>query len=213
MTTTDSGLREGVLYDMLGRFEHKDAREATVRQLMRRYGVDLAQAARVESLALRLYREALGDAADAQDAQMLSWAARLHEVGLSIAYRGYHKHSAYIAEHADMPGFSRSDQLHLGLLLIAQRGGLGKLFPLVRRASDWLLILCLRLAVLLHRGRSDLALPHLRIRQRPQGWGLEVDAAWCAANALTQANLEAEQAGWETGPFPLRIKRLRLDHQ
>ena len=213
MTTTDSGLREGVLYDMLGRFEHKDAREATVRQLMRRYGVDLAQAARVESLALRLYREALGDRADAQDAQMLSWAARLHEVGLSIAYSGYHKHSAYIAEHADMPGFSRSDQLHLGLLLIAQRGGLGKLFPLVRRASDWLLILCLRLAVLLHRGRSDLALPHLRIRQRPQGWGLEVDAAWCAANALTQANLEAEQTGWDSGPFPLRIKRLRLDRE
>jgi exopolyphosphatase/guanosine-5'-triphosphate,3'-diphosphate pyrophosphatase len=211
MATTDSGLREGVLYDMLGRFEHKDAREATVRQLMRRYHVDLAQAARVESLALQLYREALADQADEADAQMLSWAARLHELGLSIAYTGYHKHSAYIVEHADMPGFSRSDQLHLGLLLVAQRGGLAKLFPLTRRAADWLLILCLRLAVLFHRGRADLEMPHLRIRPRPHGWGLELDAAWCAANTLTQANLETEQAGWETGPFPLRIKRLRME--
>lgn len=211
MSTTDSGLREGVLYDMLGRFEHKDAREATVRQLMRRYQVDPAQAARVESMALQLYREALGKEADEADAQMLSWAARLHELGLTIAYSGYHKHSAYIVEHADMPGFSRSDQLHLGLLLLAQRGGLPKLFPLVRRASDWLLILCLRLAVLFHRGRTDLELPHLRIRPRPLGWSVELDAAWCAGNALTQANLEAEQAGWESGPFPLRIKRLRFE--
>jgi exopolyphosphatase/guanosine-5'-triphosphate,3'-diphosphate pyrophosphatase len=209
MQTTESGLREGVLHDMLGRFEHKDAREATVRQLMRRYHVDIAQADRVESLALKLFREALGPAAKPADLQVLSWTARLHEVGLSIAYSGYHKHSAYIAQHADMPGFSRGDQLRLALLLLAQRGGLAKLLPLVRRPADWLLILCLRLSVLFHRGRADLALPHLRIAARPQGWVLELDAEWCAANALTQANLEAEQAAWEGGPFPIRIKHLR----
>lgn len=211
MNTTDTGLREGVLYDMLGRFEHRDARESTVRQLMRRYHIDLAQSARVESLALQLYREVRGDQADDTEMQLLSWAARLHEMGLTIAYSGYHKHSAYMVEHADMPGFSRSDQLHLALLLLAQRGGLAKLFPLVKRDSDWLLILCLRLAVLLHRGRADLDLPHLSIRARPDGWGVELDAAWCEANALTEANLEAEQAGWEPGPRALRIKRVRFE--
>lgn len=210
MMTTDSGLREGVLYDLLGRFEHRDAREATVRQLMRRYQVDLAQARRVESLALQLYREVRGDQADETEQQLLSWAASLHELGLSIAYSGYHKHSAYVVEHADMPGFSRSDQAHLALLLLAQRGGFAKLFPLVRRSGDWLLILCLRLSVLFHRGRVDLALPHLRIRARPEGWIVELDAEWCAANALTQANLESEQAGWVGSPHPLRIKRLRF---
>ncbi|MDE3011486.1 MAG: exopolyphosphatase [Pseudomonadota bacterium] len=211
MTTTDSGLREGVLYDMLGRFEHKDAREATVRQMMRRYHVDLAQAARVESLALQLYREVRGDGADETELQFLSWAARLHEMGLSIAYSGYHKHSSYIVEHADMPGFSRSDQLQMALLLLAQRGGMPKVFPLVKRDSDWLLILCLRLAVLFHRGRADLTLPHLCIRARPEGWSVELDAAWCQANALTQANLESEQDGWSGGPKVLRIKRLRFE--
>ena len=213
MQTTESGLREGVLYDMLGRFEHKDAREATVRQLQRRYQIDLAQAGRVETLALLLYREAAGRDVDEGDLQVLSWSARLHELGLSIAYNGFHKHSAYIAQHADIPGFSRSEQNHLALLLLAQRGGIGKLVPLVRRPSDWLLILCLRLAVLFHRGRADLAMPHLSIRPRPQGWTLELDSEWCAANALTQANLEAEQAVWEGGPFPIRIKQLRLDQR
>ncbi len=209
MNTTDSGLREGVLYDMLGRFEHKDAREATVRQLMRRYHVDAPQASRVEALALKLYREAVGDDLDDTDLQRLAWAARLHEMGLSIAYSGYHKHSAYIAQNADMPGFSRSEQQQLSLLLFAQRGGIAKLLPAVRRTADWLLILCLRLAVLFHRGRSDLDLAHVRVRARPGEWLLEIDGDWCAANALTQANLEAEQQGWAAGPFPLRIKHPR----
>ena len=209
MATTESGLREGVLYDMLGRFEHKDARAATVRQMMRRYHVDLAQAQRVQGLAVQLYREALGAAVDENDQQRLSWAASLHEVGLSIAYSGYHKHSAYIVQNADMPGFSRSDQQQLALLLLAQRGGLGKLSGLVRQPADWLLILCLRLAALLHRGRAGLDLPHLRIRAREQAWVLELDADWCAANTLSQANLEAEQQGWASGPFGFRIKKIR----
>ena len=209
MQTTESGLREGVLYDMLGRFEHKDAREATVRQLMRRYHVDPRQASRVESLALQLHREAGEGEPDEADQQILSWAARLHELGLSIAYSGYHKHSAYIVQNGDMPGFSRSDQNHLALLLLSQRGGLAKVVPLVKRSQDWLMILCLRLAVLFHRGRSSLQLPHLRLRTRPQGWQLELEADWCAANALTQANLEAEEEGWGSAPFPLRIKQLR----
>jgi exopolyphosphatase/guanosine-5'-triphosphate,3'-diphosphate pyrophosphatase len=209
MQTTDSGLREGVLYDMLGRFEHKDARDATVRQQMRRYHVDLSQATRVESLALQLYEEATEHGAQDADRHLLIWAARLHEIGLSIAYSGYHKHSAYMVQHADMPGFSRGDQNHLALLLLAQRGGLGKVVPYVARKEDWLLILCLRLAILFLRGRSDLVLPHLRIRERAQGWVVEIDPDWITTNTLTLANLEAEQAVWESSPFSIRIKHLK----
>jgi len=44
-----------VLYDLLGRVQHKDMREATVAQFMRRYHVDTAQAERVRALALTIY--------------------------------------------------------------------------------------------------------------------------------------------------------------
>ena len=88
---------------------------------------------------------------------------------------------------------------------------MAKLLSFVTRNEDWLLILCLRLAVLFHRGRADLTLPHLRIRGRAQGWVVEIDADWNAANTLTQANLEAEQAAWESAPFSLRIKQLRVE--
>src|SRR5579859_5495938 len=51
MRIADGAMREGLLYDMLGRFTDEDARERTVRAMQKRYHVDLAQAERVESTA------------------------------------------------------------------------------------------------------------------------------------------------------------------
>jgi len=61
------------------------------------------------------------------DERFLDWAARLHEIGLSVSHGGFHRHSGYILENADMPGFSRTDQARLALLARAQRGALLKL--------------------------------------------------------------------------------------
>lgn len=209
MATTDCGLREGVLHDLLGRFEHRDMREATVRQMMRRYHIDLAQAARVRTLAEQLLREAWGGEPGEEVLHPLDWAAQLHEIGLSIAYSGYHKHSAYIARHADMPGFSRGDQQQLASLLLAQRGGLAKVGLAAQPPATWLAVLCLRLAVLFHRGRTGIDLPHLRLCRSGQHWRLEVDAAWLEANALTHANLQAEVEEWQAGPVQLVIQPVR----
>src|ERR671929_1855937 len=57
MKVSEGALRHGVLYDLLGRVEHRDMREATVAQFMRRYHVDVAQAERVRKLALTMYDE------------------------------------------------------------------------------------------------------------------------------------------------------------
>ena len=53
MAVSGSALRHGVLYDLLGRVEHRDMRGTTVAQFMRRYHVDAPQAERVRQLALR----------------------------------------------------------------------------------------------------------------------------------------------------------------
>src|SRR5919198_3424803 len=87
MKVSEGALRHGVLYDLLGRVEHRDMREVTVAQFMRRYHVDAAQAERVRTLALSIY-DALTPGADRDDDAdrlLLEWAARLAEVGLSIA--------------------------------------------------------------------------------------------------------------------------------
>src|SRR5438477_825159 len=108
MKVSEGALRHGVLYDLLGRVEHRDMREVTVAQFVRRYHVDNAHAERLKNLALTLY-DALAPGADRDedaDRQLLDWSARLADIGLSIEHAQYHKHSAYALSHADMPGFS-----------------------------------------------------------------------------------------------------------
>lgn len=162
METTDAALRLGVMYDLLGRTQHQDMRAVTVEQFVRRYGVDRAQAERVGRLAIALYRQLPVAGEDADDGReddeaLLSWAASLHEMGLSISHSAYHKHSAYIGSNADMPGFSRPDQARLAELLLGHVGKLGKLAAQAQQV-DWQLLFCLRLAVLFCRRRTD-ALP------------------------------------------------------
>lgn len=109
MTSVGTALREGVLYELFGRMNYHDIRETTVNNFMRRYHVDFAQAFRVEKLALNLLHQINHQLEMDTDkaTHFLSWAVKLHEIGISIAHASFHKHSAYIVENADMPGFSK----------------------------------------------------------------------------------------------------------
>ena len=211
MTFSEGALRLGVLYDLLGRHHHDDQREATVGQFMRRYEVDRRQAARVTQRAQNLLVQLLPEAAapDHADAQFLVWAARLHEIGISVAHSSYHKHSAYILANADMPGFSRMDQERLSRIVLAHRGKLERVVATTRDPRDWLLILCLRLAALLHRARDDASLPDLKVAMSENGFLLSVDAAWLAASPLTAATLEEEARQWASIGMELRLRRER----
>ena len=195
MEVSEGALRQGVLYDLLGRVQHHDMREVTVKQFMRRYHVDLAQAERVEVLALQLYRD-LAERSRESDDPMLAWAARLHEIGLSIAHAAYHKHSAYILSNADMPGFSRDEQSRLARIVLAHRGKLAKIEGLPARSADWALIFCLRVASLLYRSRVELALPRLAARATDSGFQLALPAGWLDEHPLTAAALESEAEDW-----------------
>src|SRR3970282_1757555 len=124
-------LREGVLYDLLGRIHNQDMREITVQQFMRRYHLDLRQAERVNHLAGLLAGQFLECQIGDDQLHLLKWAANLHELGISVAHSGYHKHTAYILANADMPGFSKKEQAHLSFMALAHRGGLEKMRSLV----------------------------------------------------------------------------------
>jgi exopolyphosphatase/guanosine-5'-triphosphate,3'-diphosphate pyrophosphatase len=201
MTIAEGALRQGVLWDLLGRVHHRDIREVTVDQFARRYHVDPVQSQRVGALARSLYRqlEPVRDEKAASVEAFLEWAARLHEIGISIAQGAYHKHTAYILANADMPGFSRQEQGWLSNLALAQRGRLAKMREAFRDdASLATVALCLRLAVILYRSRRALRLPPLRIERRGKGFRLDVDRDWLAKNTLVAIALEAEHGEWES---------------
>jgi exopolyphosphatase/guanosine-5'-triphosphate,3'-diphosphate pyrophosphatase len=210
MKVSEAALRHGVLYDLLGRVEHHDQREATVAEFMRRYHVDAAQAARVRELALRIYDQLAGAARgeDDRDRLLLDWAARLAEVGLSIAHAQYHKHSAYVLSNADMPGFSRMEQARLARVVLAHRGKLDKLAGDGMDDADWLLVFALRLASTLLRRRTRVRLPAFRVLQGEERFSLELPKAWLARNALTAAALESEAKQWETVGRQFAVRRM-----
>ena len=190
-------LREGVLYDLLGRFHHHDMRDTTTLQFMRRYHVDMRQAGRVAHLAGRLAQQFL-DGQAAEDAlQLLGWVSRLHETGISVAHSGYHKHTAYILKNADMPGFSRKEQDRLSLLALAHRGRLEKMRGLLNMPEDLALAMALRLSALFYRNRSDTELPAMQGHFSGAKFHLILAPGWLTQNPLTDTVLQEEMKQWK----------------
>jgi exopolyphosphatase / guanosine-5'-triphosphate,3'-diphosphate pyrophosphatase len=198
LRVSDSALREGLLYDLLGRLRHEDVRERTIGALSALYHVDKIQAARVETTARECFAQVAADwKLTDDDAALLSWAARLHEMGLAVAHTQYHKHGAYLVRYADLPGFSNTEQHWLALLIRAHRRkfpvGEFAVLPKEQQRQAQRLAMLLRLSVLLHRGRSDAALPRLRLRAGKRSLRVDFPSRWLAQHPLTLADLQQEE--------------------
>ena len=198
MESTSGALREGVLYDLVGRIRHEDIRDRTIRRFTDQYHADRAQAARVERTALNLLAQVRADWPIDHDeaARLLGWSSLLHEIGLAVAYAGYHRHGAYLIEHSVMPGFSSLDQNQIAALVHGHRRKLtAELFADHSAPRRELLIrLCvlLRIAVLLHRSRSTTTIPEVRIEGNWSRIRLVFPAGWSDEHPLTRADLEQE---------------------
>ena len=195
-------LRLGVLYDLLGRTINDDARTATVERFIARYGIDREQAQRVGARAGSLYRRATS-APDATLAKLVEWAGLLHEVGMSISHAGFHKHGAYVLQHADMPGFSSGEQNRLALLVFGCRGGLVKVADAIRDRQTRAAVLALRLSVLIHHARANVDVPKIRL-EVARGIRLGISRRWLAAHPLTDYLLAKERAQWAELGYPWR---------
>ncbi|MEH6636963.1 MAG: Ppx/GppA phosphatase family protein, partial [Halioglobus sp.] len=126
MRTSKGALREGVIYDLMGRLSHEDVRERTVHALMQRYSVDNDTADIVERRARTFFTATrMSWQLTAGDWDLLHWAARTHEIGMAIAHKHFNRHSAYVLRNADLPGFSQEEQEQLALLALGHRGKLG----------------------------------------------------------------------------------------
>src|SRR5262245_7210167 len=79
MRVADGAMREGLLYDLLGRYTDEDSRERTVRSMQERYHVDATQAERVEDTAITFLNqvEEAWQLTDPSVELLLRWAARL----------------------------------------------------------------------------------------------------------------------------------------
>ncbi len=199
MQVSRNAMREGILHDMLGRASDRDPREASILALALRYGVDQAQAARVEATALELFDQVEPAWRLGPDLRlMLAWACRIHELGLTVAHSQHHQHGAYLIEHSDIAGFSRQEQQLLATLVRCQRRAIpaGMLHALPERLSGpaLLAVALLRLAVLLRRSHDSGPLPPLKLEARGLELRLSLPRHWLDSHRLTGTDLETEIA-------------------
>lgn len=215
---SDGALREGVMYDLLGRFKHEDIRDRSVQALMGRYNADAKQAERVVATAQLLFEQVsqalyLTD----DDRDLLRRAAYVHEIGLAISHGGYHRHSAYLLQHSDIAGFSQIDQNHLSRLVGHHRRKLRveQKIDTYKIGGQKLVNLCLllRLAVLLNHSRSDQALPPLTLSITADGsWLLKLETElqhW----PLLLADLLDERTQFKHWDVQLHIEHIHMQQQ
>jgi exopolyphosphatase / guanosine-5'-triphosphate,3'-diphosphate pyrophosphatase len=198
MQPAEGALREGLLWDLLGRLTDEDARDRSVRGFQQRFHVELAHAERVEATALALHGQlaASWGLEDPECGELLSWAARLHEVGLDIAHAQHQLHAAYLLRHADLAGFSFDQQRRLSVLVGGHRR---KIRPEMMEGlqEPWAgrmpyLLAILRLAVLLHRSRGPVPPPPVAIEATRRKLRLAFPQGWLELHPLTSADLEQE---------------------
>ncbi|HHQ4764724.1 TPA: exopolyphosphatase [Aeromonas veronii] len=209
MEYSDGALREGLLYEFEERLQHHDIRERTALALSTHYRIDKRQATRVESSVLSLFDALSGpwEMPEEPYRAILGWAARLHEIGLAINYSGIHKHSAYILQHTDLPGFNQDDQALLAALVRFQRKGLklSELPPLPNHDMQTVLrcIRILRLAVAAHHKRQDDLLPEWKVAVQGDQLVVTLPIDWCEENRLLMQNLEKEHRYCQEQGWPL----------
>jgi exopolyphosphatase/guanosine-5'-triphosphate,3'-diphosphate pyrophosphatase len=211
MQVSDKALREGLIYEMLGRTHHEDVRESSVRALCRRYNVDMEHTGRVATTARALFAQSAGswELHGGEYADILDWAARLHEIGLTVSHSQFHKHGAYLVANSDMPGFSRQVQLVLAALVRGHR----RKFPLEEfealpqdeRLNAIRLCILLRIAVLLHRARSVITRVDVLLEVTDDALKLQFPEGWLEAHTLPRAELELEAKHLKATGFGLQF--------
>ncbi|MGE5152599.1 MAG: exopolyphosphatase [Bdellovibrio bacteriovorus] len=198
LQVSDYALREGLVYEMMGRGHLADVRERTVATLSRQFQIDQEHARRVEATALQLHQQVAEPWALLQPnhVRMLAWAARLHEIGVMVSHSQYQKHGAYLLRNADLAGFTRQEQAVLAALVLGHR----RKFPVQEflglprgiHACARRLCVILRLAVLLHRGRSPVTDPNPEVQCQGDTLSLGFPDHWLRDHPLSQLELEQE---------------------
>ncbi|RME91648.1 MAG: Ppx/GppA family phosphatase [Candidatus Hydrogenedentota bacterium] len=119
------GLRDGALVDYIERklerkfykSKQKDIRKEAIFYLCKKYHINKKHAKQCANIAISLF-EKMPQAEKFPDnaKDILYGAAYLHDIGLFINYSEHHKHSYYIIENTDIPGYTPKEKHLLALV-------------------------------------------------------------------------------------------------
>jgi exopolyphosphatase / guanosine-5'-triphosphate,3'-diphosphate pyrophosphatase len=109
VTSVDTGLRNGILVDLMRRSASRPDRSAAEAALAlgRRFGFDERHAVQVGALAVTLFEDLASlHGLPLSARRLLEAAAVLHDIGNAVSFHKHHKHTLYLVANADVPGFA-----------------------------------------------------------------------------------------------------------
>ena len=199
MQVSEYGMREGLLFEFASIDESKDRHEETVLQMMSYYGVDKEQSKRVTDFAIKnlpqIEKSITLNPINVK--KLIKWTASLHEIGFSISHKAYHKHSSYIVSYAEMPGFTKKQQILLNFMILNHRKSIKAPEIPFDEFNDWGIVILFRLSYIFNRGRIPLELPETKITWEKGNFTLQVPQDWIIERPLTLKDLNNEVKYWD----------------
>lgn len=195
MMVSSGALREGLLLDMQNVAGGRDIRFTAVKQMIERYKVDTKHVRRINIIS-SVFIKYFDLKNDSEVLNLIKWAIELHEIGLLISHVNTARHSAYIIEQSDMPGFSRGLQNTIGFLVRLHRGKIKN-----KTLEDWpikskqlfLILFIVRLSIMLARGRHKVNLEAMTVSKTFENIDIVFPEKYLEEHPLTVADLEQEK--------------------
>ena len=136
MTTSERGLRDGILLDHLlredearQRFQSETVRRRSILQLARACNYDAEHAEHIVYLSLRLFDELAALDAHSygeRERELLNYAAIVHDIGTFLSHSNHQKHAYYLTRNSDLLGFDDKEIDIIANVALYHRKGVPK---------------------------------------------------------------------------------------
>ena len=209
------GLREGILYDLIGRLKAEDIRQRSIQALCRRYHVSEVKSKLYRKICRKLasnIEQGQDNILSSEHLHFLDWAAQCCRIGLSISHSQYHKHSAYLVEHSELSGFTIKERKILAAIVKNHRRKLClDIFEQARfnrhqKRAFLTTILILRLTNIIGQNGKNNRSGHIALAIKQDKFDILLDQKWIQKHSLIRKALELETTYWERAGVELTLK-------
>lgn len=207
------GLREGILYDLLGRLKSEDVRQRSITAICKRYNVPEERRKLLTAICKKLTKNTRCKKYPLSSFhhKLLKWSAQCSRIGLAINHSQFQSHSAYLIRNSELSGFSIRERKILAAIVANQRRKINlapfDLIDLTIKEKYQLvqIIFLLRLASIIGRNGKPNRSNHLNIEFKSNTILLNVEEKWLSKHPLIQHALALETVYWSKAEFNMKI--------
>lgn len=215
MQLSRGGLREGILYDLIGRRHSEDIRERSITALSKRYGQHVSRIKLNRTVVNTLLeRSEFESTLSEESKRFLLWAASCSQIGLAISHSQYQNHSAYLIANSELHGFTIKERKILAEIVKNHRRKI-KLssfehMGFERQATPSLIpvIFILRLCFIITQNGKKNQCKQLGLSIHPEQLIIRLTQSWINEHPLIYDSLFQEKKYWNANNVEFDIELL-----